>query len=556
MIVERDAAGMAEFRIFNVTGGGEVTFDALTIRNGNAGFNRGGGIFSAGDVTLTNSTVSGNQAGSSAGIYSNSSVTLIDSIVSDNQAQNDEGGILSTSGTVTLTNSTVSNNSAGSNVGGISSFGSAVTLINSTVSGNTAGSGVAGGIFSAGDVTLTNSTVSGNEATSNGGGIFNSGGAVTLTNSTVSSNEATGSGGGIYSNNGGTITNSTITNNTADSDGDGTGDGGGILRSGGTFTISNSIIAGNFDNSPTGNNIHPDVSGDDINGAANNLIGDITGATGTSTIGTGSDLTFASAGITDISEVINPLADNGGTTQTHALIPGSPALDAGNNGNIPMGITTDQRGATRTLNGTVDIGAVEMQFALTPTGTPQSAQVETAFATPLSVQLIDAFTSQPFSFAGLEITFSAPASGASGTFGNGTTVFTDAQGQAINPFTANGIEGNYQVTAEATDAQVATFDLENTTVPVTPPTTPVDPGTPTTPTDPTNPTTNIPTQDLTATDDVTQLNNLGASQGICEIPEVTITDNTTEEQNEEENPQGTTCTSPSGAKFSHPNQQP
>ena len=56
---------------------------------------------------------------------------------------------------------------------------------------------------------------------------------------------------------------------------------------------------------------------------------------------------------------MGPLADNGGPTQTMALLPGSPAIDAGSNALIPSGVTTDQRGYARINNGTVDIGAYE-----------------------------------------------------------------------------------------------------------------------------------------------------------------------------------------------------
>ena len=84
------------------------------------------------------------------------------------------------------------------------------------------------------------------------------------------------------------------------------------------------------------------------------MIGDATGGTGF-----GSDITGVAA-----ATVINTtLADNGGPTQTHALVAGSPAFDAGNNADVPGGITTDQRGTgfDRIFNGTVDIGAYELQ---------------------------------------------------------------------------------------------------------------------------------------------------------------------------------------------------
>jgi predicted outer membrane repeat protein len=124
VIVERsNAAGTPDFRIFNLTGNNNVTFDALTIRNGNVTGN-GGGI--RGDTFF--------------------------------------GGTV----TVTLTNSTVSNNSATGFGGGISA--DPVILINSNVSDNTAVFG--GGIFSGGPVILTNITVSGNTSARSCGGIY------------------------------------------------------------------------------------------------------------------------------------------------------------------------------------------------------------------------------------------------------------------------------------------------------------------------------------------------------------------------------------------------
>ncbi|MEQ8959220.1 MAG: choice-of-anchor Q domain-containing protein, partial [Coleofasciculus sp. C2-GNP5-27] len=367
---------------------------------------------------------------------------------------------------------------SGNSVRGILSNG-AVLLENSTVSDN-----LGGGIRSADTVTLTNSTVNGNSASALsdglvglGGGLFSSSG-VTIINSTISGNTTTGDGGGINTRGGGTIINSTITNNTANSDANGGGDGGGIYNLGGnTLTIRNSIVAGNFD---LGGRIHPDVSGRAIiNGDANNLIGDPTGANGT--IGTGSDLTFTSLGITDINQVLAPLADNGGSTQTHAPVSGSPALDAGNNANIPPGITTDQRGATRIINNLVDIGAFESQgFTLNVTGSPQSTPVNTAFADSLTVQVLENFANQPI--PGVPITFNAPSSGASSSLGNGTTVLTNPQGIAENPVTANTIAGNYQVIATANGLQLIPFDLTNTDNPTQPPSTPQpEPQSPSTP---------------------------------------------------------------------------
>jgi len=140
-----------------------------------------------------------------------------------------------------------------------------------------------------------------------------------------------------------TLNNSTVSGNTA------TNNGGGIYNLGdaanaATVTVGNSIVADN-----TTNNLDPDVARNDPNDApitdnGNNLIGiDTTGAFTTSPL-VGDDMN-------PIDPRLAPLGDYGGSTQTHALLPDSPALDAGSNV-LVMGLTTDQRGATRIINTT------------------------------------------------------------------------------------------------------------------------------------------------------------------------------------------------------------
>ena len=363
-----DAQGLSG--VFNATGGGDVTFKNITIRNGNSS-DYGGGIFADGDVNLLNTTVSGNMAtGSGGGIFAQGDVTLTDSTVSDNEILpggdiDENGGGIFAVGDVDLINTTVSGNIAIDSGGGILAIGE-VRINNSTIAENEASNG--GGIFAVGEVRINNSTIAENEA-SNGGGIFavgdlelinstiseneasNGGGILAesdleLTNSTISGNNAE-NGGGIFSRNGnGIIESSTITDNEASYR------GGGLCNDCGvdytrTFTISNSIIAGNLSLSGEG----PDVFGENINGDNNNLIGDLTGIA-SGTLGTGSD-------IFDVDPQLAPLDDYGGPTETHALLPGSDAI---NTGVAIPGIFTDQRGQNRGIS--VDIGAFEVSTDL------------------------------------------------------------------------------------------------------------------------------------------------------------------------------------------------
>ena len=270
-------------------------------------------------------------------------VSLINSIVSGNFSSSNGGGIQTDEGDVSLTNSTVSANSSGNSGGGIDTGSGDVSLTNSTVNANT-GNGVGGGIDAgSGDVSLTNSTVNGNSSGGDGGGIRASFGDVSLSNSTVSGNSSDADGGGIDARSI-LLFNSTLTDNSA------LGEGGGIfvVPFGEALTIQNTIVAGN-----TANEFAPDVrAADSLLLVENSLIGDITG----------SDITFATGAGNFLNQLplLGPLADNGGPTQTHALLSGSPAINGGSNVIANAnGLTTDQRGEDRAQFGTVDIGAFE-----------------------------------------------------------------------------------------------------------------------------------------------------------------------------------------------------
>jgi CSLREA domain-containing protein len=241
------------------------------------------------------------------------------------------GGILNFAGTLTLTGSVVTRNTAGGVGGGISTESATTTLNSTTVSGNTASA--AGGIFNHGAMTVNASTVANNRGLlGDGGGIWNDGGTVTLNNSTVSGNVSAGLGGGIV--NTGTLltlTNSTVAGNIAQSA------PGGILNGNNTIA-NNTIVANNAGGNCSGNPVIPHLSN-------YNLSSD-----GTCVFTSSGDLVNTNA-------VLGPLANNGGPTATHALLLGSPAIDA-----VPLaacGLSTDQRGVARPQGTACDIGAYE-----------------------------------------------------------------------------------------------------------------------------------------------------------------------------------------------------
>ena len=257
-----------------------------------------------------------------------------------------EGGGISNYGTLTLTSSTITGNSANSG-GGIFNFGTA-SVTNSTFSGNNSPYG--GGIGNSGTLTVTDSTLSGNSAGYLGGGIINSG-TVTITNSTLSGNSAQfGYGGGIWNQGTVNVTNSTFSGNFAYYH-----EGGGIFVGGGTLTAKNTIVA----NSISAGNCGP--SGAAIVSQGYNLSDDASCSNYFTQTG---DVNNTPAGLDPTG-----LKANGGPTQTIALLPTSPAVDA-----IPVSactdtngipVTTDQRGVTRPQGPACDIGA----FELVPTAT-------------------------------------------------------------------------------------------------------------------------------------------------------------------------------------------
>jgi hypothetical protein len=403
LTVRRSTGG--NYRVLTVAAG-TVQVSGLTVSNGNA--DAGGGIYNQSTLTLDNLAVSSNTAGSQGGgIYNAGELTISNATVTGNQnlSTTPYGGGIYNVGTLAVDHSTISGNTAsGYGPGGANGYGlggglandGSVTIDQSQITGNTASASSydkgsiaeGGGICNRGSLTVTRTVVSANSATvphklsdiANGGGIFNQG-VLTLDSSTVSANVAGGTpnsaaGGGIWSSSPGTLTvvNSTIAGNKAQgstcaqcqaASGGGiygaavtvrsstiagnscTGPsqfGGGVFNAGAGASLSNTVVAGN--QAATG----PDVSGT-LASSAYDLFGKSAGGSG-----------YGSSDLLDVDPLLGPLQDNGGPTQTMALLPGSPAIDSGDNTNAP---DWDQRGTgyPRVVNGTIDRGAFEVQSA-------------------------------------------------------------------------------------------------------------------------------------------------------------------------------------------------
>lgn len=239
----------------------------------------------------------------------------------------------------------------------------------------------------------------GNASEVSGGAIFVDSAELALVNCTLSGNETAGPGGAFQAGLkvGSAMAHCTITGNRADSDGDDAGIASAVSISGGDAPLYNSIVAGNF-SGPQGSPfefLQPDVSATAIPDGGTNIIGNSAGITN------GLDASsrdFAALGISDLSELLSPLAGNGGATQTHALPLGSPAINTGDDDlavdpNSSLPLTTDQRGTgfPRIEGSAVDIGAFELTAdSVAPTVTIKQAagQADPVNSLPILFEII------------------------------------------------------------------------------------------------------------------------------------------------------------------------
>ncbi|MET0232945.1 MAG: choice-of-anchor Q domain-containing protein [Rhodanobacteraceae bacterium] len=412
-----DTSVLGEHHLYDVTLQGPGR-DALTIEAAGqsqvlviGGFSSDKGTFTANDLTIANGTYGGSLAACVEGFGGAlvlNRVAVTNCHTTGHYALLFGGAVDVTTLVMTdssITNSTSAATSAGNTAAGGGAYVSdSVTLVRSTISGNgvtapvaSTGDGyysVGGGLYSRGDLTMTDSTISGNSIDvaadgegAPGGGIYVRG-IADISGSTIDRNVADGDGGGIfkaifsvYGEPGGTnpqtkltIRNSTLTGNTAAR--------GGAIASSRPVYLANSTIAGNFADDGAGGvlfNLVGIIDSAGILDAQSTIIAANTGGDGATLaldlaaddtlVVTGSHDLIVDAGAIELpadtiaaDPMLGALGDNGGPTQTLALLEGSPAIDAGSN---PFDLEFDQRGEgfPRVVGAAADIGAIEFAGA-------------------------------------------------------------------------------------------------------------------------------------------------------------------------------------------------
>lgn len=391
--------GDGDNRVFNVTAN-NATLSGLTVAGGGLSGTSaaGGGILNgAGTLVLRNVTVTGNTVSSTSGGIP------------------EGGGVSNKTGTLEIVDSTISGNTAavtpgGGGIpegGGVANTEGSVSIIGSTISGNTASIAMPGGVpegggieSSRGSLTIADSTVSGNKAI---GGSVAQGGAIAtfftttaLDRTTLSANLASESGGATVSQGGAifqfkgslSLVNSTIAVNTATAE---FSEGGGVEAEETTVETTNATIASNVAVGAKGLGGNLSASREATVKLQNTIVAGGTAAAGANcavapksaiqsqghNLDSLNDCGFTAAGdLLNADPLLAALADNGGATQTMALAPTSPAIDAAASAACPP---TDQRGVLRRAGSGCDIGAFELA---TPSATSgQASAVTTTSAT-------------------------------------------------------------------------------------------------------------------------------------------------------------------------------
>jgi hypothetical protein len=436
-----------------ITNNGTLTVSNSTISNNSAQNNAffafledggdGGGITNNGTLTVSNSTISNNSAqnnafigfsessGNGGGISSNGTLSITNTTISNNSSQNNDfqsfasgnGGGISSNGTLAASNSTIADNS----LSGFFNAGSAISSVGSLNLSGTAISGNSGGTITVSYINGGTTTITDCSLTSNPSGeaCVEGNGSLTVTNSTIADN----GGYGVWNGSGtATVSNSTIAGNA-----------GYGFRNNDTLTVSNSTIAGNsaggieniaFSSNATVLLVSTTVA---FNGghqlfsasglgppratATVQLRNTIVAGDGSSAnLAAGSAGTFSSLGynlssddgggfltapgdLTNTDPRLGPLQDNGGPTQTMALLAGSPALNAGDPAQLGV---ADQRGVVR--SGGVNIGAYQASASAFVLTAPATVTAGVPF--DLVVTAVDVFGQTAVGYRGT-VTFSS-----------------------------------------------------------------------------------------------------------------------------------------------------
>lgn len=396
-------------------------------------------------------------------------LSLVDCVISGNRSYpgpfGHGGGISCEGGSLSIQRCTVSNNIADLNEGGgIALYNTDAAIIDCAVVGNAASLAGGGIRMLGGSLNLVRSTVAGNVTTDGGGEYIGGGGiacfstlnanGLVIVDSTISSNHGLFGGGVLLLLEVGdvavAIRNSTIAGNTAAAN---TSAGGLDCRavepstSINVITLESTLVAGN---SVGGTMLPKDLNFEYLGvfNGDNNLIGaaDI----GNFVLTGVGNLTGTS--ISPLNPMLGALAYNGGPTQTRALLPGSPAINAGNN---LAGFVNDQRGPgfPRVVNGMADIGAFEVQGApmvastRVNDGSAQRSRVRSLLMTFDTIVTFGGAVADAFTLArngGKPVSFSASAS-----IVNGVTVVTITNFNGASTQFGSLADGRYTLTALA-----------------------------------------------------------------------------------------------------------
>ncbi|WP_164689366.1 right-handed parallel beta-helix repeat-containing protein [Herpetosiphon llansteffanensis] len=391
--------------IFYINATKPTMLKGLTLINGSG--QRGAAIYNETDLYVDTSVIQANLgAGTNsngAGIFNNGVLTVTNSLLTGNRASS--GAAIYTNGSGNRTN-----------------------VSNSTIISNTASFG-AGFELNNGMLIINNSSIIGNQALE-GSGIDTLAGTLVVANSTIAHNQATTRGGGVYifgSSTNARLTNTTIVSNSSPSIGG--------LRSQGQLHLVNNLIS---------DNAGGDCLATTLGTNNNNFVADASCAASLSG-----------------EAYLSRLGDYGGSTATIALLPSSPAIDAGDSSacaSTPV-VAHDQRGVVR--EAACDLGAFESQgFTLELVrGDQQTTVVNQPFAQALTVQVQANNPNEPI-LAGA-ISFVAPLSGAS-TIPTQTTRLIDQTGLVSATLNANALTGDYVVAASALGvANQLSFHLNN-----------------------------------------------------------------------------------------------